>query len=252
MTNDKVDLLRVARFDDRRSMGKAAAQAVAMKIQELLKQRESIHIVFAAAPSQNEFLEALTAQGGIPWERIHAFHMDEYIGLPPEAPQRFGRFLNERLFAKVPFSSVNYLKGDALDIATECKRYEELLRRYPTDIVCMGIGENCHIAFNDPHVADFDDKAWVKVVDLDLACRQQQVNDGCFDRLDQVPTHALTLTIPAPMAAPFIFCMVPGLNKAKAVKHTLTSEISPAYPSTVLRRHPAALLFLGTDSTSLL
>src|SRR5690606_21880769 len=168
--------------------------------------------------------------------------------LPPEAPQRFGRFLNERLFAKVPFSSVNYLKGDALDIATECKRYEELLEQHPTDIVCMGIGENCHIAFNDPHVANFDDQAWVKVVDLDLACRQQQVNDGCFAELSQVPTHALTLTVPALMAAPSVFCIVPGQNKAMAVKHTLNDEISPVYPSTILRRHSSAILFLDRES----
>lgn len=252
MTTDKVDLLTVVQLDDRPAMGKVAADAVKAKILELLQEKETVNMIFAAAPSQNEFLEALVQQAGIEWNRINAFHMDEYIGLPMEAPQRFGQFLHERLFAKVPFRSVNYLNGNATDAQQECKRYADLLTQHPTDIVCMGIGENCHIAFNDPHVADFDDDAWVKVVDLDLACRQQQVNDGCFLELEQVPTHALTLTIPALMAAPFIFCMVPGSNKAPAVKHTLNDAVSPRYPSTILRRHANARLFIDKDSASLL
>lgn len=252
MTTDKVDLLTVARFDDRPSMGRAAADAVTVRIRELLEQRETIHMIFAAAPSQNEFLEALVAHDEIEWGRINAFHMDEYIGLPADAPQRFGRFLSERLFEKVPFRSVNYLNGNAADAQEECRRYTDLLTRYPTDIVCMGIGENCHIAFNDPHVANFEDDVWVKIVDLDLACRQQQVNDGCFAELDLVPTHALTLTIPALMAAPSVFCVVPGPNKAMAVKHTLMDEVSPVYPSTILRKHSGAVLFLDRESASLL
>lgn len=252
MTTDKVDLLTVAQFDDRPAMGKAAADAVTAKIRELLSQQETVNMIFAAAPSQNEFLEALVGQVGIEWERINAFHMDEYIGLPKDAPQRFGQFLNERLFANVPFRSVNYLDGNADNVQEECLRYTDLLAHYPTDIVCMGIGENSHIAFNDPHVADFNDGAKVKVVDLDLACRQQQVNDGCFAELETVPTHALTLTIPALMAAPFIFCMVPGSNKAAAVRHTLNAEISPQYPSTILRTHPDATLFIDRESANLL
>ncbi len=252
MTTDKIDLLTVSRFDDRPSMGRAAADAVAAQIGELLEQQETVNIIFAAAPSQNEFLEALVQHDDIEWNRINAFHMDEYIGLPPNAPQRFGQFLSERLFAKLPFRSVNYLNGNAADVQQECRHYTELLEQHPTDIVCMGIGENCHIAFNDPHVANFDDQAWVKVVDLDLACRQQQVNDGCFAELSQVPTHALTLTVPALMAAPSVFCIVPGQNKAMAVKHTLNDEISPVYPSTILRRHSSAILFLDRESASLL
>lgn len=248
----KVDLLAVARFEDRPGMGKAAADAVKISIEKLLGQQAFVNIIFAAAPSQNEFLEALVQYEGIEWNRINAFHMDEYIGLPADAPQRFGQFLDDRLFTKVPFRSVNYLNGNAADIEEECKRYTALLKQYPTDIVCMGIGENCHIAFNDPHVANFDDPVWVKVVDLDLACRQQQVNDGCFMGLDLVPTHALTLTIPALTVSPAVFCMVPGPNKAKAVKHTLEEEISTLYPSTILRKHPNAILFIDKESASLL
>ena len=248
----KVDLLTVAQFEDRPAMGKAAADAVIAHIQELQAKQDLVNIIFAAAPSQNEFLEALVQHEGIEWNRINAFHMDEYIGLPADAPQRFGQFLDDRIFKKVPFRSVNYLNGNVEAIEDECQRYSALLKEYPTDLVCMGIGENCHIAFNDPHVANFDDPAWVKVVDLDLACRQQQVNDGCFLGLDLVPTHALTLTIPALVAAPAIFCMVPGLNKAVAVKHTLVDEISARYPSTILRRHPNATLFIDKESASLL
>src|SRR5690606_26910170 len=158
----KVDLLTVAQFEDRPAMGKAAAEAVITHIQELLATQELVNIIFAAAPSQNEFLEALVQQEGIEWNRVNAFHMDEYIGLPMDAPQRFGRFLDDRLFKKVSFRSVNYLNGNAANIEEECQRYAALLKQYPTDIVCMGIGENCHIAFNDPHVANFDDPAWVK------------------------------------------------------------------------------------------
>lgn len=248
----KVDLLAVAQFEDRPAMGRAAADAVIKRIEKLLAKQEFVNMIFAAAPSQNEFLEALVQHDGIEWNRINAFHMDEYIGLSDDAPQRFGQFLDDRLFKKVPFRAVNYLNGNAANIEEECKRYTALLKQYPTDIVCMGIGENCHIAFNDPHVADFEDPAWVKVVDLDLACRQQQVNDGCFVGLDLVPTHALTLTIPALVAAPAVFCMVPGPNKAVAVKHTLTDEVSALYPSTVLRRHPNAILYIDQESASLL
>lgn len=248
MTTNKIDLLTVAQFDDRPSMGRAAADAATGRIKELLGEQEAVNIIFAAAPSQNEFLDALTGQNGIEWGRINAFHMDEYIGLPENAPQRFGQFLSERLFAKVPFRSINYLNGNAANIEEECKRYTDLLAQYPTDIVCMGIGENCHIAFNDPHVANFEDDVWVKVVDLDVACRQQQVNDGCFAELDQVPTHALTLTIPALMAAPAVFCVVPGKNKVSAVRYTVNAEISTLFPSTILRTHPNAVLFLDDES----
>ena len=230
-------------------MGEAAAAMAADRIRLLLQEKETLNIVFAAAPSQQEFLESLAADAGIPWERINAFHMDEYIGLEATAPQGFGNFLKERIFSKAPFRSVHYLNGNAPDMQQECERYAALLRQ-GVDIVNMGIGENTHIAFNDPHVADFADPQLVKVVDLDYACRQQQVNDGCFETFAQVPTHALTLTVPALMQASYVFCMVPGPNKAAAVKHTLFDGISEKYPSTVLRRHPRAVLFVDKDSAA--
>jgi glucosamine-6-phosphate deaminase len=174
--------------------------------------------------------------------------MDEYIGLAPEAPQGFGNFLRERLFEKAGFLAVHYIDGGATDLKKECERYAGLLLNNPPDIVCMGIGENGHIAFNDPPVADFNDRYVVKVVELDLPCRQQQVNDGCFLRLDLVPTHALTLTVPALMAGRFIYCIVPGPLKAEAVYNTLYQEIGEKCPASVLRRHPHAELFLDVDS----
>ncbi len=141
-----------------------------------------------------------------------------------------------------------YLQGYAKDTASECKRYADLLEQYPVDITCMGIGENAHLAFNDPHVANFNDPVLVKVVDLDEACRQQQVNEGCFPSVQDIPAYALTLTIPALMNAAYIFCMVPGSTKANAVYHTLNDDIKELYPSTILRKHSNALLFLDKDS----
>lgn len=190
-------------------------------------------------------------QEGIEWERINAFHMDEYIGLAPTAPQGFGNFLKERIFSLRPFRSVNYLNGQCESTDDECARYAQFLTANPVDIVCMGIGENGHIAFNDPHVADFNDRKLVKVVELDLQCRQQQVNDGCFESIDQVPTHALTLTIPALLKGRFLFCMVPGMTKAQAVANTIEQEVSERYPSTILRDHIAANLYLDTLSAKI-
>ncbi|MFN0256567.1 glucosamine-6-phosphate deaminase [Pedobacter ureilyticus] len=243
--------LDVRIYETRREMGRAASEKFAREVNELLKTREEINIVFAAAPSQNEFLEGLEYEN-IDWSRINAFHMDEYIKLAANAPQGFGNFLKHRLFDKFNFKSVNYLNGNAEDISLECARYTALLKQHPIDLVCMGIGENGHLAFNDPPVADFEDKHTVKVVELDEICRQQQVNDGCFDTLAEVPTHALTLTIPALLSANYINCVVPGPTKAEAVKHTLNSKISTENPATILRKHPRAVLFLDQDSSRLI
>ena len=246
----KKDKLTVKIYSSRDELGQASACEAGNMIKKLLESQENINVIFAAAPSQNEFLENLINQDGIEWNRINAFHMDEYIGLPQTAPQGFGNFLKERIFSKRPFRSVNYLNGQCESKDEECTRYAQLLAASPVDIVCMGIGENGHIAFNDPHVADFNDKALVKVVELDTQCRQQQVNDGCFESIDQVPTHALTLTIPALLKARFIYCMVPGTTKAQAVANTVEQEVSERYPSTILRSHSAAIMYLDQESSS--
>lgn len=243
-----VDQLNVKLFETRQELGQNAAEMAAVKIKELLQNQDLVNIIFAAAPSQNEFLDALALQEGINWGRVNAFHMDEYIGLADDAPQRFGNFLKDRFFDKVPLKNVYYLNGNISDPAEECQRYSALLEAYPTDIVFMGIGENCHIAFNDPHVAFFDDPVLVKRIDLDLTSRLQQVHDGCFATLEQVPEYALTLTIPALVKAPNVFCMVPAAHKAEAIYHTLIDDIQELYPSTILRKHPNATLFIDQNS----
>ncbi|WP_306550612.1 glucosamine-6-phosphate deaminase [Daejeonella sp.] len=243
------DKLNVKIYSGRPELGAAAAEILTAKISELLKTNEYINIIFASAPSQNEFLAELLNKN-IEWNRINAFHMDEYIGLHPDASQGFGNFLKDRLFSKVNCREVNYLNGNATDPQDECKRYSDLLIKYPTDIVCLGIGENTHLAFNDPHVADFNDPLIVKVVDLDQDCRSQQVNDGCFATIDDVPTHALTITMPALFKSTFAYAIVPGKFKANAIFHTLSSDISELYPSTILRRHNHAVLFIDEDSAS--
>jgi glucosamine-6-phosphate deaminase len=177
--------------------------------------------------------------------------MDEYIGLSANAPQSFGNYLNARIFKKVPLGSVNLINGQS-DPEAECIRYSQLLQAFPPDIVFMGIGENGHIAFNDPHVALFEDSEVIKIVDLDLVSRMQQVHDGCFSELNLVPKQALTLTIPTLMSAQCIICVVPAKAKAKAVFNTVNQPVSEEYPSTILRKHASAELFLDSDSAKLI
>jgi len=245
-----VGKLTVAVYPSRRSLGKAAGQAVASRMKELLGREKEVSLVFAAAPSQNEFLEELRAIPGIDWNRVVAFHLDEYIGLPAIAPQGFGNFLRSRLFEEVRPGQVHYLNGGTEDLKLECERYGRLLREHPLDIACIGIGENGHIAFNDPPVADFDDPRAVKVVELDPISRQQQVHDGCFQDIGSVPEKALTLTVPSIFSARFIFCMVPAPSKAEAVVKMLRGAISTQCPASILRRHENAVLFLDPDSAS--
>lgn len=246
-----VDQLRVVICTDRREMGSAAGEAAAQKLRDVLAAEGKANMVFAAAPSQNEFLDALVAAGGIDWSRVTAFHLDEYIGLPADAPQRFAQYLHDHLFSRVEMGRVHLIDPGA-EPAAECQRYSALLAAHPLHIACVGIGENGHLAFNDPPVADFADPVAAKVVELEQRCRQQQVNDGCFPSLTEVPTHAITMTIPAIMAAQSILCMVPGVTKQEAVKRTLSGSISTECPATVLRRHPAACLYLDRDAAQLI
>lgn len=248
--NFSVDKLKVEILPSRAAMGAAAGAAIADEIRGLAK--DEINIIFAAAPSQNEVLEALLSYKDIDWSRVNAFHMDEYIGLAADAPQGFGNFLRRHIFDKVPFKSVNYLNGNNPDLQGECDRYSALLKEHPADIVCMGIGENAHIAFNDPGEADFNDSRLVKVVTLDEVCRMQQVNDGCFKTIGDVPKQALSLTVPALMAGGYIACSVPAKTKAQAVKNTLECEISPMIPASVLRTHNNATLYCDNDSSALI
>ena len=244
------DTLQVYACDTRAEMGKWAADRCEFFIKQLLADQDEINIIFAAAPSQNDMLAELIARD-IDFSRINAYHMDEYVGLKPTDKQSFATYLTEHLFSKVGFKSVNIIDTSA-GADTACATYTALLQSNPPDIVCMGIGENGHIAFNDPPVADFNDPLVIKRVQLDEICRQQQVNDKCFDTLDDVPTHAVTLTVPTLMSAKHLICTVPAPTKAKAVRAMLHDEISTACPCTILRTHPSAELFLDKDSAALL
>lgn len=244
--------LRIREYETRLEMGEDAARFVSERIISLLEGQEQVTMIFASAPSQREFLDALVLDQRIDWSRIVGFHMDEYIGLAADHPQTFATFLRKNLFDLVPIKTVHFIDGNAEDIEAECARYATLLTQNPIDIVCMGIGENTHIAFNDPHVADFNDPKLVKIVDLDDESRQQQVNDGCFATFNDVPTHAVTLTIPALFKGAYLFCMVPGKNKTQAVYQTLNEEISARHPSTILRNHSGATLFIDIESAKML
>jgi len=244
----KKDCLTVKAFPSRDQMGAAAAAENAACIAKLMEEKETVNMIFAAAPSQNEVLKGLCEDKSIQWQRINAFHMDEYVGLDCDAPQRFVNFLKDALFDHVPLRNVFLLDGNNGD--EEIDRYSRLLEENPVDIVCMGIGENGHIAFNDPHVADFKDSALVKVVDLDETCRMQQVHDGCFASLDKVPTHALTLTVPALARAKYHFCVVPAPTKAQAVYNTVCGSIGEHCPATVLRNLPNAVMYCDRDSAA--
>ncbi len=247
------DSLLVKSLDTRAEMGKCAAADIRERIIELLSKKPVINMIFAAAPSQNDVLASLLEYEDIEWNRINAYHMDEYIALGKEdLDKSFGAYLTEHIFGKKTFASVNLINATACDAEAECKRYSKLLAENPTDIVVMGIGENGHIAFNDPPVADFKDTFTVKVVKLDEICRNQQVNDGCFPSIDRVPTHAITLTCPTLTSSDYLFCIVPAPTKANAVYHTLNDGVSEACPATILRTHKNAVLYLDSDSSRLI
>ncbi len=249
ITNFTKGRLKVKMADTRAELGQQAAQDVAAFLTGLLDKKEEVNIVFASAPSQNEFLAALKAYP-IDWGRINAFHMDEYIGIDPEAPQAFGKFLKDRVFCDITCKSVNYMDPLA-DPDKECKRYAALLRQMPPDVVFLGIGENGHLAFNDPHVAFFDDPLDVKAVELAPECRQQQVNDGCFKSLDEVPTHAITISIPELLHVDKLYAIVPSKAKANAIKATCDGPITTECPASILRTHKDVTLYVDRDSASL-
>lgn len=250
MTEFKVDSLFVKVYPNRLLMGQEAAHDVAEQIIELSKVKSELNIIFAAAPSQNEFLKTLITIPYIEWNKINAYHMDEYIGLDSAAPQAFGNFLRKHIFDKVPFKNIYYINGSTTNKEEECLRYAKLLSDISIDIVCLGIGENGHIAFNDPHVADFNDPYKVKIVDLDTKCRMQQVNDGCFESINMVPKHAYTITLPTIMLADHLFCIVPGKTKEIAVRDTIYSPIKETCPATILRKHRNSYLYLDKDSAA--
>ena len=241
------DNLKVEVYDTVDEMGNAAAESVAKILNDAIAKKNNANLILATGASQFSFLENLQKQR-IDWKKITVFHLDEYKNMPITHPASFRKYLKERILNKVQPKEVHYLEGDADDIEAEIKRYEELLKDYPVDVACIGIGENGHIAFNDPPVADFNDPKLVKVVELDEACRKQQLGEGWFPTFDDVPTHALSLTIPAIMNSKVISCVVPDERKAEAVYNTLNAEISTACPATILRNHSNTILYLDKNS----
>ncbi len=245
----KKEKLQVKIFEEAQAMGKAAAEFVAGKLREAIAEKGYANLILATGASQFAMIEQLQLQD-IDWKKITVFHLDEYKGISIAHPASFRKYLKERILDKVQPKAVHYLNGDAADVEAEALRYEALLKDHPIDIACIGIGENGHIAFNDPPVADFNDPRLVKVVELDEACRKQQLGEGWFPTFDDVPTHALSQTIPAIMRCKAISCVVPDERKSEAVYHALNGEISTACPASILRTHPGTVLYLDAPAAS--
>lgn len=246
------DNLPVTIFPDKQTMGVAVADRAAEILCTALNHKPSANLILATGNSMLNFLTALCDHSEVDWKRVNIFHMDEYLGMPETHPASFRRYIREKVVDIVHPRAFFGVNADAPDPNVECQRYEGLLREYPADLCCLGIGENGHLAFNDPPVADFDDPVWVKVVELDLACRMQQVGEGHFKSLDEVPRQAITLTIPALLSAANVVVIAPEKRKAVAVKNALTGAISTACPASILRKMHHSELFLDHDSASLL
>jgi glucosamine-6-phosphate deaminase len=247
-----VDDLAVSVWPNRRELGVASAGEASAIIRAAIHKGGSAAVVFAAAPSQNEFLAQLRADSSIDWQCVTAFHLDEYVGLPASHPASFRHFLRERLMDHVPLAAFHELAGDAPDLDRERNRYQRLLAEHQPALVALGIGENGHLAFIDPGECDFHDPRDVRVVNLDDICRRQQVHDGAFQCMEDVPCRALSLTVPFFLRTPRAVVTVPGAAKQKAVRDALEGPVDPHCPASALRRHPGAVLFLDGDSAALL
>jgi len=208
--------------------------------------------ILATGNSQIRFLKLLVELGGVDWSKVTLFHMDEYLGVPADHPACFRHYMKTRVESLLKPRAFHYLEGDAELPLDECARYTALLKAQPIDLCCMGVGENGHIAFNDPPVARFDDPHWVKLVKLDDACKMQQVKEGHFPSLEAVPPYALTLTVPALLMAKKVLCLAPEKRKAVPVKNLLEGPVATSCPASILRTAPHATLLLDTDSASLL
>ncbi len=247
-----VDKLTVQVYNCEAEMAQDVASTVHEYFQNLLHHQETVGVLLATGKSQLKFLDALIGLGGLDWSRIIFFHLDEYLGITADHAASFRRYLRERVEMRVYPQQFHYLEGDTLQPVAECDRYTKLLQSQAIDLCCLGIGENGHLAFNDPAVADFEDSASVKLVKLDEVNRQQQVNTGQFQNLEAVPQYAFTVTIPMICSAKKIICLAPEARKAKIVQKILLGEISKNYPASILRKQAQATLFLDVNSASLL
>jgi len=248
----RFDALTVHVADDVEEMARDAATDASAALRAAVAARGEANIMLATGNSQLAFLVELVRMPDISWNRVRAFHMDEYVGLAPTHTASFQRYMRERVAAKLPVMEFHYLAGDAPDPEAEAARYEVLLRTHPLDVCCAGIGENGHLAFNDPPVADFDDPRDVKIVALEAASRRQQVGEGHFATIDDVPTHAITVTIPALLRAGSVLVIVPEARKAQPVRAALYGPVSTACPASILRGRENATLYLDPESAALL
>lgn len=231
-------------------LGRAAAEEAADVVRDAIDRRGEARVIFATGNSQLAFFEALRAVQGVDWSKVRAFHMDEYIGIDERHPASFRAFLRREIVDPLGVGAFHTIDVDEADPRRGIEAYEEALHRYPPDLCCMGIGENGHLAFNDPPFADFGDDAVVKVVELDEVSRRQQVHEGHFPDLAAVPTHAVTLTVPTLIAPSRVLVIVPERRKAKAVAAALEGPVHDGLPASVLRRVPQATLFLDPESAS--
>jgi glucosamine-6-phosphate deaminase len=245
----EADKLQVRIYENEEALGRAAADNVEQLLEAAITDRGSANLILATGTSQFSFLEALQ-QRDINWSAVTVFHLDEYKGLSPRHPASFRRYLKERILDAVSPGQVYLINGDAEHLDEEIRAYEQLLINHPVDVACIGIGENGHIAFNDPPVADFNDPQLMKIVELDEACRMQQLGEGWFPSFDDVPREALTLTIPAIMKCKAISCVVPGERKALAVNNALNGPVDTSCPASILRTHLDAILFIDREAAA--
>ncbi len=238
-------------FPDGAEMGQAAAAKAAELLKDAITRKGQATFVAATGASQFDFLEALTSAPGVDWASTTMFHLDEYVGLPEDHPASFRRYLKERLIGRVHPGTVHLIQGDAPDPVAECRRINRLIAAHPVDVAFVGIGENGHLAFNDPP-ADFEAEDPTIIVELDEACRRQQLGEGWFNSLDDVPRRAISMSVKQIMKARAIVCTVPERRKAQAVRDCFTGDVTPLHPASILRQHEQAYVFLDTDAASLL
>jgi len=248
----RVDDLSVQIYNSEAEMAVDVAQIVRKYLEDVLKKQDTAAVLLATGNSQLKFLDALIQLGGVDWSKITLFHLDEYLGITADHPASFRRYLQERVEKKLCPQQFHYIEGDTLEPVAECDRYTQLLQAQPIDLCCLGIGENGHLAFNDPAVANFQDPYSVKLVKLDIVNRQQQVNTGQFPNINSVPQYAFTVTLPLICSAKKIICLAPEKRKAQIVKQMLQNTISTDCPASILRNQSQATLFLDINSASLL
>lgn len=246
----RVDALNVEIHPDSESAGRAAAHTASESLRKLAAEWKNIGVVFATGASQLDTLRAMVTECEVPWSRVNGFHLDEYIGLDETHAASFRHYLRDNLTQRVTMREFNEINGSAGDPESVCREYAAALRRAEPQLCLLGVGENGHLAFNDPSEADFHDPKSMKVVTLDEECRQQQAAEGWFETTEDVPSRALTLTIPTIFQIPRLIASVPGSRKAHIIRRTLQEPISTDCPATILRRHPAATLYLDLESAA--